>query len=55
MLKLNEEILVKTNIILKYYLIIQKLSNTNSIVLNKDKGRGIVIMYRSAYLENCFT
>ena len=36
--------------------VIKKLSSNNSIViLKQDKGRGVVIMNRSAYLEKCFT
>ena len=34
----------------------KKLSNNDSIViLKQDKGRGVVIMNRSAYIEKCFS
>ena len=46
----------KIKVPFKYREVIKKLSNSNSIViLKQDKGRGVVIMNRSAYLENCFT
>ena len=46
----------KIKIPFKYKEVIKKLSNKNSIViLKQDKGRGVVIMNRSAYLEKCFT
>ena len=39
----------------KYKEVIKILSNNNSIViLKQDKGRGFVIMNRSAYLEEIF-
>ena len=56
MLQQNYEILAKNIVKLKYRLNTRKLSNNNSIViLKQDKGRGIVIMNRSAYLGKCFT
>ena len=56
MLKQNYEILAKNIVKLKYHLNTRKLSNNNSIViLKQDKGRGVVIMNRSAYLGKCFT
>ena len=40
----------------KHREVIKKLSNNNSvIILKQDKGRGVVIMNRRAYLEKCFT
>ena len=56
MLKQNYEILAKNIVKLKYRLNTRKLSNNNSIVvLKQDKGRGVVIMNRSAYLGKRFT
>ena len=55
-LKQNYEILAKNIVKLKYLLNTRKLSNNNSIVILKQyKGRGVVIMNRSAYLGKRFT
>ena len=59
MLKQNYETLAKKyckiKVSFKYKEVIKKLSNNNSIViLKQDKGRGFVIMNRSAYLEEIF-
>ena len=41
---------------LKYKEVIKKSSNNNSIViLKQDKGRRVVVMNPSAYLQKCFT
>ena len=62
MLKQNYEILAKNNYHFnypvkapfKYKEVIKKLPNNNSkIILKKDKGRGVVITNRIAYLEKC--
>ena len=46
----------KIKVPFKYKEVIKKLSNNNSIViLKQDKGRGVVIMNRSAYLGKRFT
>ena len=46
----------KIKVPFKYKEVIKKLSNNNGIVISKqDKGRGVVIMNRSAYLEKFFT
>ena len=45
----------KIKVQFKYKEVIQKFSNKNSIViLKQDKGRSVVMMNRSAYLEKCF-
>ena len=59
MLKQNYEALAKKyckiKVSFKYKEVIKILSNNNSIViLKQDKGRGFVIMNRSAYLEEIF-
>ena len=46
----------KIKIPFKYKEVLKKISNTNSIViLKQDKGRGVVIINHSAYLEKCYT
>ena len=46
----------KIKVPFKYKEVIKKLSNNNGIVISKqNKGRGVVIMNRNAYLEKCFT
>ena len=46
----------KIKIPFKYKGVLKKKSNTNSIVISKqDKGRGVVIVNHSTYLEKCFT
>ena len=46
----------KIKILFKYKEVIKKMSNNNSIVILKQgKGRGVVIINRSACLEKCFT
>ena len=45
----------KIKVPFKYKEVIKKLSNNDRIViLKQDKGRGVVIMNCSAYLEKCF-
>ena len=34
--------------------VINNLSNNKSVILKKDKGRGIVILGRKHYIEKCF-
>ena len=43
----------KIKVPFKYKEVIKKLSNNSIVILKQDKGRGVVIMNRSAYLEKC--
>ena len=45
-------IYIKITIAYKYETVIQNLSqNRNNVLLNQDKGRGIVVLDRSKYIE----